>query len=101
MQRSKTMSMLKAFMLISKSSSHSFTKAAIDDGNDKVVLMLQKSACTQASMGRKQVFKYITKSAALCNQLDSHFVTQASKGLFALSLKSVERSLLPAQNDQE
>ena len=69
--------------------------------NDNAVLMLQNSACKQASMGRKKLFKYITKSAALCNQLGSHFVTQVGKGLFILSLKSVVRSLLPTQNDQE
>lgn len=52
------MGVLKAFMIISRSSSHSFTKA--DDSNDKAVLMLQKSACKQASMGRQKGFKYIT-----------------------------------------
>lgn len=62
------MSMLKAFMFISKSCSHSFTKA--DESNDKAALMLQKSACKQAGMGRQKGFKYITESAALCNQLD-------------------------------
>lgn len=58
MHRSKKMGVLKAFMIISKSSSHSFTK--VDDSNDKAVLMLQKSACKQASMGRQKGFKYIT-----------------------------------------
>lgn len=57
------MSMLKAFMFISKSSSHSFTRA--DDSNDKAVLMLQKSACKQASMGREKGFKYTSLSKLL------------------------------------
>lgn len=42
MCKSKTMGVLKAFMFISKSSSHSFAKA--DDSTDKAVLMSQKSA---------------------------------------------------------
>ena len=86
-------------MFISKSSSHIFTKAG--DSNDNAVLMLQNPACKHASMERKKWFKYITESAALCSQLGSHFVAQVGKGLFILSLKSVVRSLLPTNDDQE
>lgn len=76
-------------MFISKSCSHSFIKAR--DSNDNAVLTSQKTAYKQASKGRKKWSRYITKSAALCNQIGSYFVTKAGKDLFILSLKSMVR----------